>query len=255
MELIDTHAHIFDDKFDNDREQMLQHAIEQGIAKIVMPNIDKNTFSKMLALEDQYPDRCLSSIGLHPCDVKDDWQDQIQWLEQRLYDRNYIAIGETGMDLYWDKTFKEAQQQALQTHIDWALERDLPVILHTRNANQEVIDIFQDLHRKPRGVFHCFAGTYEEAKSIIDLGFYLGIGGVLTFKNSGLDKVIKDIDLSNIILETDSPFLAPQAKRGKRNEPSYVNYVADKLAEIKGISKEEVANTTTHNAQQLFRIN
>lgn len=255
MALIDTHSHIYLGEFDNDRKAMLERAAEEGVVKILMPAIDSETHSQMLETERNFSDLCLSMIGLHPCSVKENYKDELQVVGDFLQQRKFIAIGETGLDFYWDLTFKTQQLEAFQQQIEWALRYDIPVVIHSRNSTDECIEIVKkNQDGKLKAVFHCFSGTLEQAQQIIDLGFYLGIGGVLTFKKSGLDAVIEKLNLDNIILETDAPYLAPVPFRGKRNECSYIKYVAQKLAEIKQISFEEVTSITTKNAEKLFGL-
>lgn len=194
-------------------------------------------------------------MGLHPCSVLENYDVELSNAEQFFLKREFVAVGETGLDFYWDLTFKQQQYDAFQRQIDWALNYDIPIVIHSRNSIDECIDMVQkNQDGKLKGVFHCFSGTLQQAQRIIDLGFYLGIGGVVTFKNAGLDKVLGDLDLNNVILETDAPYLAPVPYRGKRNEPSYLSYVVEKLSLIKGKPGEEIAEITTANAQKLFRI-
>lgn len=254
MVLIDSHAHLYLEEFKEDRQEMMERAQKAGVDKIFLPNIDSTTVEDMLQLEADYPGRVFPMMGLHPCSVNENVEKELSLVKEWLSKRNFAAIGEIGLDFYWDITFKQQQIEAFSRQIDWALQYDLPIVIHSRNSTQECIDVVQrkqDGHLK--GVFHCFLGTASEAKAIIDLGFYLGIGGVLTFKKSTLPEVIKDIDLSHLLLETDAPYLAPVPFRGKRNESSYVSAVADKIAEIKSIPFEEVATVTTENTLQLFQ--
>jgi TatD DNase family protein len=209
----------------------------------------------MLDVDNAFQGKCLSMIGLHPCSVKEDFSRELVFIEKKTSERSFIAIGEIGLDFYWDKTFVEQQYETFQWQIDLALKKNLPIVIHSRNSINECIEIVkQNQNGKLKGVFHCFSGTTEQAIQIIDLGFYLGIGGVVSFKNSGLDKVVADVDLKHIVLETDAPYLAPVPFRGKRNESGYLKYVVEKLSEIKNISKEEIAAITTKNAKELFNI-
>jgi len=251
--LIDTHTHLYAEQFDEDRDEMIQRAVEAGVEKFYLPNIDSNSIEGMLALESKYPERCFPMMGLHPCSVKADYEAELAIVEEWLKKRSFCAIGEIGIDLYWDTTFFEQQQAAFRQQIAWAKERSLPIIIHSRNSTKEILEILET-ERSPdlRGIFHCFGGSVAEAQQIIDLGFYLGIGGVLTFKKSGLDKTMESIDLENIVLETDSPYLAPTPFRGKRNESGYVKLVAQRLAEIKGTSIAEIEKITTTNAKNIF---
>jgi TatD DNase family protein len=255
MILVDTHAHIYADDFNDDRVEIIQRARQAGIGSILMPAIDSSTHNAMLSLEEDNPGYCRSMMGIHPCSVKDNYRDELRIAAGHFERRKVIAVGETGLDFYWDLSFKEQQYEAFHEQARWALHYDIPIVIHSRNSTDECIDVIaQHQKGKLRGVFHCFSGNLEQAKKIIGLGFYLGIGGVLTFKNSGLDAVARELDLENVVLETDAPYLAPVPFRGKRNEPSYIAHVADKLAAIKNIGKEEVGTITTANAQKLFGL-
>jgi TatD DNase family protein len=252
--LIDTHSHIYLPEFDGDRTEMLARAENEGVGKILMPAIDFSTHEITLKTADDFPE-CLSMMGLHPCSVKENFQDELKIVEENFGQRGFVAVGETGLDFYWDLTFTKEQYQSFQTQIELALQYDIPVVIHSRNSIDECIQMIkQNQKGNLKGVFHCFSGNLEQAKQIIDLDFYLGIGGVVTFKNSGLDKIMKDVDLKHVVLETDAPYLAPVPFRGKRNECSYLKYVAEKLSEIKDISKEEIEKITTSNAKELFSI-
>ena len=255
MSFIDSHSHIYLDDFDHDRAEMLERGEKEGIRKILMPAIDSATHRKMLNIEEEFPKQCESMMGLHPCSVKENFKEELQIVRQFLEERKFIAIGETGLDFYWDLSFKGLQYEAFEQQIKWALQYNIPVVIHSRNSLDECIQIISE-HKKEnlKGVFHCFSGSIEQAKKIIDLDFYLGIGGVITFKNSGLDKVIEQIELKNVILETDAPYLAPVPFRGKRNECSYLKYVVQKLVEVKKIQAEEIAAITTANAEKLFGV-
>lgn len=255
MALIDTHSHIYLSEFDNDRKAMLERAEKETIAKILMPAIDTESHAQMLEVERNFPNLCLSMIGLHPCSVKENYKNELQIVRDFLQQRKFIAIGETGLDFYWDLTFKEQQFEAFQLQIEWALQYDLPIVIHSRNSTDECIEMIKkNQNGKLKGVFHCFSGTIEQAYQVIDLGFYLGIGGVLTFKKSGLDVVMEKLQLENVLLETDAPYLAPVPFRGKRNECSYLKYVVQKLAEVKQMQFEEIARITTSNAEKLFGL-
>lgn len=256
MNLIDTHAHIYAADFKADREETIRRAQEEGVTRILMPNIDHTSIDVMLEVEANHPDLCLPMMGLHPCSVTKDFHKELYLAEDWLNKRKFIAIGETGIDLYWDKTFLAQQQEALQIQVDWAKKYKLPIVLHTRDSFSETYEIMaRNRHDDLTGVFHCFSGTAEEAKKAIDLNFYLGIGGVATFKNGGLDKILPEIPLERLVLETDCPYLAPVPHRGKRNEPAYIRLVAEKVAQLKNISLEELAAQTTANAQKLFGLN
>jgi TatD DNase family protein len=253
MTLIDTHSHIYLPEFDTDRVQMMTRAEKEGVGKIFMPAIDASTHGAMLKLEEEYPSVCFSMMGLHPCSVKEDSGPELKTALDLLEKRKFIAIGETGLDFYWDKTYTQQQYRAFHQQIEWALHFDIPVVIHSRNSIDECIEVVREHQQgKLKGVFHCFSGNSEQAGKIIDLRFYLGIGGVVTFKNSGLDKVMETIKLAHVVLETDAPYLAPVPFRGKRNEPGYLKYVVEKLAGIKKMSIEEIASATTENAERLF---
>lgn len=255
MTYIDTHAHIYSDKFDEDRDETVQRAVNLGVSKILMPNVDSESIEGMMQCEKDYPEVCVPMMGLHPCSVNENVDKELKIVEDWLAKRKFIAIGEIGIDLYWDKTFQNQQIEALKIQIDWAIQYDVPIVLHTRESTQDVIKILeQKHHEKLRGVFHCFGGSVEEAKAITDLGFMLGLGGVTTFKKGGMDLVVPELSLDDIILETDCPYLAPVPHRGKRNEPSYMLGVASKIAEYKLISIQEVADKTTANAKRLFGV-
>ena len=252
--LIDTHTHIYLNQFDSDRDEMIQRAKEHGVQKFYMPNIDSTSIDAMLELEATYPQSCFAMMGLHPCSVKENYKDELNIVKNWLDKRAFCAIGEIGIDLHWDTSTFEIQKEAFRTQIQWAKERGLPIVIHSRKSTQECIDIVRsEKDDRLGGIFHCFGGTLEEAQQIIDLGFYLGIGGVLTFKKAGLDKTMEEINLKHVVLETDSPYLAPTPYRGKRNESGYVRLVAEKLAEVKNVSLEEIAQITTANAKRIFK--
>jgi len=255
MKLIDTHAHIYLDEFGNDIEEIITRAKEQGVDRIMMPAIDSTTHSSMVKLGETYPGNCISMMGLHPCSVKDNYLEELKIAEDYLSKLKFVAVGEIGLDLYWDISFKDQQYEAFNRQIGWALHYDLPIVVHSRNATDECIQVVKGHQKgKLKGVFHCFSGTLEQAQEIINLGFYLGIGGVLTYKNAGLDKVIREIDPMHIVLETDAPYLTPVPFRGKRNESSYLTYVLQKLADLKETNVEVVAAITTNNAEKLFAL-
>lgn len=234
---------------------MLEKAEKEGVSKILMPAIDSSTHTVMLELEEERPLTCISMIGLHPCSVKENYLFELKIVRDYLEKRSFKAVGEIGLDFYWDKTFTEQQYAAFNQQIEWALHFDLPIVIHSRNSTNECIEVVSKHQKgKLRGVFHCFSGDIVQAKRVIDLGFYLGIGGVVTFKNSGLDKVMEEIPLEHVVLETDAPYLAPVPFRGKRNEPAYLKYVAEKLAGIKNVEIDEVAKITTANAEKLFGL-
>ncbi|SEJ28849.1 TatD DNase family protein [Dyadobacter koreensis] len=254
--MIETHAHIYDEKYDEDRTEMLQRAWDIGIEQIWMPNCDHTTIPGMMALAESYPDRCLPMIGLHPTYVKDGFEKELQIVEEWLDKFKFIAVGEIGMDLFWDKTFKAQQEEAFLFQCALARKHNLWIDIHSREAFRETVSLIEKFGDPSlTGIFHCFIGSLEEAQKAIELGFKLGIGGVSTFKNGGLDKVLPFIDLENLVLETDSPYLAPTPYRGKRNEVSYVDLVAQRVADLKQITKKEVIETTTETAKSLLKAN
>lgn len=251
---IDTHAHIYLPDFDADRPEVLRQCVELGVSKIYMPNIDHTSIDAMLEVESHFPNQCMAMIGLHPCSVKKDFEKELYRVEDWLTKRKFTAIGEMGTDLYWDKTFWSQQQEAFRIQAEWARQYELPLVIHCRESMDETIALLDSLaDKKLTGVFHCFTGTLEQARKIINLGFYLGLGGVATFKNGGLDKIIPDLDLDKIVLETDSPYLAPAPHRGKRNTPEYIPLIATKIAELRKMAVDEVKALTSSNAQRLFK--
>ena len=251
--MIDTHTHLYLPEFQPDIAKVIQRAEEVGVSKFYLPNIDSSSISNLLKLEEAYPGKCIAMMGLHPCSVKENYSNELKLVEEWLKKRPFAAVGEIGLDYYWDKTFIKEQKAAFQLQIDWATQHHLPIVIHSRDSLQDCIDfVKQNQNGKLRGIFHCFGGTADEAKQIIDLGFLLGIGGVITYKNSGLDEVIKQIPTEFLVLETDAPYLTPVPFRGKRNEPSYLTYIVDKIVEAKGITAFEVIAATTVNAQNLF---
>ena len=254
MNLIETHAHIYSSKFDSDRDQVIEDIRNAGIERVYMPNVDVETIDAMLDCEQKYPDLCIPMMGLHPCDVKEDFQSQLYQMEDWLNKRPFAAVGEIGLDLYWDKTFFEQQKEALRIQISWAKEKNLPIVLHCRESMDETIQIIkEEQDGSLQGIFHCFTGSLEQANEIVNLGFLLGIGGVSTFKNGGLDQVIPHLGLENLVLETDAPYLAPVPYRGKRNSPAYLPIIAEKIGDFLAISKDEVALKAKENALNLFR--
>ncbi|MEP5612367.1 MAG: TatD family hydrolase [Cyclobacteriaceae bacterium] len=251
--LIDTHAHIFLEEFKDDVDEVIQRAIDAGVEKILLPNIDVDSIDDMLDIEAKYPKVCHAMMGLHPCSVKQDFEKQLQVVEDWLSKRTFIAIGEIGTDLYWDKTFWEEQKVAFHFQCELAIKYDVPVAIHCRDTIDETIDLVAEFDsKKLSGVFHCFTGSTEQGKSITDLGFYLGLGGVSTFKNGGLDRVIPELDSNKLVLETDSPYLSPAPERGKRNEPCKVSLIAARVSEFLNLSIDDVASLTTRNANELF---
>lgn len=251
---VDTHTHLFVDAFDKDRKEVVQRAIDAGVERLILPNIDTDTVDSMNELVKEFPRNCFSMVGLHPSQVKEDWEERLKILRTELETGNHIAVGEIGMDLYWDKTFVEEQKMAFRMQVEWAKELKLPIAIHAREAFEPIFDILDELNDDSlTGVFHCFTGTAEQAKKVQSYGgFKMGIGGVVTYKKSDLDEVLKSVDISQLILETDSPYLSPVPFRGKRNESSYVLHVAEKLADIYGVKLKEIEQKTTKNAFELF---
>ena len=250
---IDTHAHLFASQFDKDREEAIERAKKSGIERIYLPNIDLNSVKPMIELEESHPELCKATIGLHPCSVKEDYSEVLDQMERMLETREFSGIGETGIDLYWDDTTKDIQLASFRRQIDWAKNTGLPIIIHSRDSLETTMsEISRAQDGRLKGIFHCFTGTVQQAEEIKDMGFHLGIGGVLTFKNSGLDKVIKKTGIDKLVLETDAPYLAPAPHRGKRNEPAYVSIVGKKLAEILDMDIEEVSRKTTESALIVF---
>ncbi len=252
--LTDTHAHLYLDDFDNDRDRVIENAIQLGITQFFLPNIDSSSIDALLALSNAYPENCFPMMGLHPCSVKENFEEELTLVEEWLSKEKFYAIGETGIDLYWDKTFFSHQEIVFRKQIELAKKFKLPIVIHSRNSFDEIDKIIDELNDDNlKGIFHCFSGTIEQAEKIIAYGgFKLGIGGVVTFKNAGLDKVINQIDLKHIVLETDSPYLAPVPHRGKRNESGYLLLIAQKVAAIYNIPVEKLAEITTGNAKAIF---
>ncbi len=252
---IDTHTHLYDEQLSIDEQAIIQRAIDAGVTKMYMPNCDNSTIAPMMRIAATWPANCYPMMGLHPCYVKDNYEDELAVVETWLAKEKFYAVGEIGLDYYWDLTHSAQQKEAFATQIDWALQYNLPIVIHSRESTQDCIDIArskQNGHLK--GVFHCFSGTLEEAKHVIDLGFYLGIGGVVTFKKSTLPDIIKVVGLNNVVLETDAPYLAPMPYRGKRNESSYIPLIAEKIGDVMQMNKELVAQITTANAEKLFGV-
>ena len=258
MKLIDTHAHLYASVFKSDLDDVIQRAQKAGITKVLLPNVDSESSNDLHALCSAYPDYFLPMMGVHPCSITNEkYETELARAKKHLDNSNqYCAVGEIGIDLYWDKTTFEIQKKAFEIQIQWAIDKQLPICIHSRNATRECIDSIKPYISKGlKGVFHCFSGTVNEAKEIIDFGFYLGIGGVVTFKNGGLSPVIQACGLNRLVLETDAPYLAPVPYRGKRNESAYTSIVAHTIAEILNLPIEDVAKTTTFNAEKLFSIN
>jgi len=255
MRFIDTHAHLYSNPLKENIEGVMKNAIDNGIDTIIMPAIDSSTLEVMLEVEANYPKNCMAMMGLHPCSVKENVHDELAIIEAQLQKRKFIAIGEIGLDYYWDKTFTTQQMEAFTMQMQWALDYTLPIVIHTRNAMGETIEAVKPFAKKGlRGIFHCFSGSRESAEQIISMGFHLGLGGVLTYKNAGVAEAIKEIPMKWLVLETDAPYLPPVPYRGKTNEPAYMIQVAMKLSEIKNIPLHEVAAITTSNAEKLFGL-
>lgn len=254
MYFTDTHTHLYLEEFDEDRSAMIGRAMASGVTQLFLPNIDKQSIPAMMQMVGEHPGICFPMAGLHPTSVGEDHREQLDLIRELLVDAAIIGIGECGLDLYWDKQHLEAQKRALITQLHWSLDLGLPVSLHIRDAFAEMFDVLALFgNTKFSGVFHCFTGTHEDACRAIDYGFHLGIGGIITFKNNPLQQVIRHIDPKHIVLETDAPFLAPAPYRGKRNEPSYIPLIAEKLASIWGLSLQEVADITNGNSNELFK--
>jgi len=255
VKIIDTHTHLYLNQFKDDIDKVIQRSIDKGINKFIFPAIDSTHFDDMHDLKNKYPGSVYLMSGLHPTNVKENYKEELEFVVSSLKGHSYVAIGEIGIDLYWDKTYLKQQQDAFEFQIRLAIKHDLPIVIHCREAFDEIFEILDKENcSKLRGVFHCFTGTLEQANRAIRLGFKLGIGGVVTFKNGGIDKFLSQIDLKHIVLETDSPYLAPVPFRGKRNESSYITYVIDKLSEIYGLPIKEIASVTTKNAEKVFAL-
>jgi len=253
MKFIDSHAHVFSKRFKPDINDVISRSIEAGVTKIYMPNIDHTSIDDMLELEQLFPEVCIPMMGLHPCSVKNDYQKELYIVEEWLKKRPFAAVGEMGTDLHWDKSFWEEQKEAFKIQSEWAMQYDIPIVIHCRESIDETIDLVKDLKTDLyRGIFHCFTGDVDQARKIEKLGFWMGIGAVSTFKNGGLDQVIPEININSIVLETDSPYLSPEPNRGKRNEPSYIQLIAQKVAEFKEMDLDEVARSTTRNCELIF---
>lgn len=253
MILIDTHTHLYSEEFAADIDEVIKRAGEEGVQQFYLPAIDSSATAAMLQLETRFPGKCIAMMGLHPCYVKRNYKEELGLVEDWLAKRRFSAVGEIGLDHYWDKTFVNEQEEAFRLQIEWSIQYSLPIVIHTRNAMQDTINIVKEYAPKgARGIFHCFSGSYESALEIIKAGFYLGIGGVLTYKKAGLAEVLEQVDLQHLVLETDAPYLTPVPFRGKRNESSYLKYIVEKLAEVKKLDVEVVAAVTTANAKKIF---
>jgi len=254
--LIDTHTHLYSSQFDQDREEVIQQSINNGVNKFLLPNIDKSSVQGMLLLQQKFPLNCYAMMGLHPCSVDQNWEQELEEIKTLLQQERIVAIGEIGIDLYWDKTYVEQQKEAFTRQISWAKEMNLPIVIHARDSFSEIYSVLDQVNdERLKGVFHCFTGSAEDVSKIQSYGgFKFGIGGVLTFKKSGLDEVVKNIPIEEILLETDAPYLAPTPHRGKRNESTYLPLIASKLSDVFEISEQEVARITSQNAMELFRL-
>ena len=253
--LIDTHTHLYVSEFDADRPDMIKRALDAGVEQFVLPAIDSQTTAVMHSLKHDYPNNIHLMMGLHPTHVGDNLEEELAHVQQQLATHSFVAVGEIGMDLYWDKTYQKEQQEAFAKQIAWALAYDLPIVIHCRDAFDEIFEVLEGVEdARLRGIFHCFTGDAKQAQRAIEFNMLLGIGGVVTFKNSGLAQTLANITMEHIVLETDAPYLAPTPFRGKRNESSYITYVAEKVALIHNISLAQVAKQTTENAKNLFGL-
>jgi TatD DNase family protein len=253
--MIDTHCHLYTEEFDKDIEDVIEKATAIGVKKFYLPAIDKSCTERISSLEQKYPAKCFAMAGLHPCSVKENYEGEIAHIKTQLTQRKFCGIGETGLDFYWDKTFIKQQYECLEIQIELALQYNIPLILHTRDALHETIEVIKKYNNTAlTGIFHCFGGSLEQANDIIKTGFYMGIGGVLTYKNAGLAEVLKHVDMKHLVLETDAPYLTPLPFRGKRNESSYLKYIVEKIAEVKDLSIQEVESITTVNAEKIFGV-
>lgn len=254
MQLTDTHTHIYYHEGEA-LEQQMQRCFDNDIDRLFLPNVDVKSIDRVMKTVSAYPDNCFPMLGLHPCSVKEDFLESLSLIEEELSKTKVVAIGEIGLDLYWDKTSLEIQKEAFRIQVGWAKKLNLPIVIHCREAFDELFQLLEELKSDTLfGVFHCFTGSVEQAERAISLGFYLGIGGVVTFKNAGLDKVVEQIDLKHIVLETDAPYLAPMPFRGKENESSYLVYIAQKIADLHKMPIEEVAKITTENSKLIFKV-
>ncbi|MEA3463301.1 MAG: TatD family hydrolase [Bacteroidota bacterium] len=253
--LTDSHTHLYHFAFDKDRDQMIQRALDSGVSRMLLPNIDSSSIDSLFSLTEHFPNHCFPMMGLHPTSVKENYLEELRLIEAAMEGKDIIAIGETGMDLYWDKTFQKEQEKVFATQIRWAMELDLPLVIHARDSFQEIFRVL-DKEGGPglRGVFHSFTGGFRELEQALSYNFMIGINGIVTFKNSNLGEVVRSIPTNRLLLETDSPFLAPVPYRGRRNESSYLIETAKKAAEIYNLTLEEVARITSSNAEQLFRL-
>lgn len=255
MTFTDTHTHLYSKQFDHDRDEMLQRAIDLGVTRLLLPNIDVESIGPMLELEARWPQNCFPMMGLHPCHVEANFEAQLEVIFEWLHKRPFLAVGEIGLDYYWSKDLIPQQKEAFKLQTLKALELDLPIVIHARDSIDDLVELVAQLQNgQLRGVFHCYTGNAKQAQQIIDLGFYLGIGGVVTYKNSDLGEVLQSVPMERLLLETDSPYLAPVPHRGKRNESAYVKHVAEKLSEVYRCSLETIATQTELNTNALFRL-
>lgn len=257
MQFTDSHTHIYLEQFDKDRSEMIQRAENENIGRFLLPNIDLDSIDSMHQLTEDYKGKCFPMMGLHPCSVDADYKSVLEQMRLKLDENHYVAVGEIGMDLYWDKSFQAQQVEAFKIQIEWAKELDLPIVIHARDAFQEIFDVLDEVNdEKLKGIFHCFTGGEAEAQKVLDYGnFLMGIGGVVTFKNSGLDKTLKSlVPLEKLILETDAPYLAPVPYRGKRNESSYISHIVDKLVDIYEVTPQEISDVTEQNIDSIFKF-
>ena len=259
FQFVDTHCHLYDEAFDTDRDDALQRALDEGVTTLLLPAIDSQNHERQEQLASQHPQCFRQMMGLHPTSVKEDYEQELELVHSSLITHHsslkYVAIGEIGMDLYWDRTYEAQQREVLKTQLQWAIDLDLPVCLHIRKAHNEVFNLLREMNRPSwRGVMHCFGGSVQEAQRALEMGFHLGIGGVVTFKNAGMAEVVKAVPLERLLLETDAPYLAPVPHRGQRNESAYIPLIAQKIADLKEIPFAEVAAVTTASAKALFGL-
>ncbi len=254
MIIVDTHCHLYDNEFQHDIATVISNAQNEGVRRFYLPNIDSASIDAMLQLEASYPGVCIAMMGLHPCAVKENYKEELKIIDSWMRKRKFAAVGEIGLDFYWDRTFEKQQQDAFRYQIELAIQYNLPIVIHSRESTEACIEVVSEFSgRGLKGIFHCFGGSVEEAERIIALGFYIGIGGVLTFKKSGLAETLRHIDVNHIVLETDAPYLAPVPKRGKRNESAYLRYIVAALAEVKNLDPEEIGRITTLNAAIVYQ--
>ncbi|MDP4228337.1 MAG: TatD family hydrolase [Bacteroidota bacterium] len=255
MEFVDTHTHLYMSEFDDDREVVFQDAIDNGVTRLLMPNVDASTIKPLLQFVKQHPAHCFPMMGLHPTSVNENYQEELNLIKKTLDKGKFVAIGEVGLDLYWDKTFLKGQVDAFSEQVGWSVDTGLPLMIHVRKAYDETLAVLSKYKgHQFGGVFHCFSGNIQQARKVIELGFKLGIGGVVTYKNSSLQKIVEEIPLNCLVLETDSPYLTPVPFRGQRNQSAYIPYIAQKIAELKSTTIAEVAEITTQNAKLLFNL-